>query len=363
MHRLPGPAASWCVCATSDSARFWWHCVQSRSSSSFPRIAASRAARLAFLGIDQPNSRGFLAKTTPPPRSCGALNEPWRACPVPFWPSPFYSPESFVMVELKSIPPDAAMTLLGWYDRSTTLQKAGWAILLVLALATAVLMINRTAKYVRASRQNWLFISLANDLVTDQPAAALSVASNFTASPIARVVSASVRQAERDEFKLSTTARHFAITTLTVELTRGLATLGAIAMATPLLGAAVATDRLIYYLRGNISFELNAAVLQVWMADWLLCLFASLLLAFIATWGHRLLAAKANRSFHVEPAVAINGNAEIRTDCFPARFEKFANSREDGRIQVFGFFPRSIDVAIGSRISCLGFILYAIEDR
>lgn len=213
-----------------------------------------------------------------------------RACPRVYYP-----PASFVMVDLKYIPPDAAMSLLAWYDRSTTLQKAGWAILLVLALATAVLMINRTVKYVRASRQNWLFISLANDLVIDQPAAALSVASNFTASPVARVVSASVSKVERDEFKLSTTARHFAISALTVELTRGLATLGAIATATPLLGAAVATDRLIYYLRSNISFELTASVLQLWMSDWLLCLLAALVLASIATWAHRLLAAKANR--------------------------------------------------------------------
>ncbi len=75
------------------------------------------------------------------------------------------------------------------------------------------------------------------------------------------------------------------------------------------------------------------------------------------------LATKTNRSFHVETAVTIDGNAEIRTDGFPARFEKLANSREDGRVQVFGFFPRSIDVAIGSRVSCLGFVLYAIEDR
>ena len=75
------------------------------------------------------------------------------------------------------------------------------------------------------------------------------------------------------------------------------------------------------------------------------------------------LAAKTNRSFHVEPAVTIDANAEIRTHCFPARFEKLANSREDGRIQIFGFLPGSIDVAICSGVSCLGFVLYAIEDR
>jgi hypothetical protein len=76
---------------------------------------------------------------------------------------------------------------------------------------------------------------------------------------------------------------------------RGLATLGAIAMTTPIVGAAFAVEGLIRCLRVSSVLEITPDVLQIWIADWLIGLLGALVVTFVATWAHRLLSATANR--------------------------------------------------------------------
>ena len=76
---------------------------------------------------------------------------------------------------------------------------------------------------------------------------------------------------------------------------RGLAALGAIAMTTPIIGAAAAVEGLIRCLRVSSMLPISSDVLQNWVADWLLALLFAMALGFAATWAHRLLCAKANR--------------------------------------------------------------------
>jgi MotA/TolQ/ExbB proton channel family len=216
-----------------------------------------------------------------------------RACPLS---QPPQGPWSAVWVDLKSSPPNIPMDLVSFYDRTSGFQFAAWAGLFIFALAGIAVVVDRSINYSRASRQTRLFMSLANDaLVYEQPVDALRLAAAFPASPVAWVVNASLTAGNSGEFQFSTSARHIAATSKTADVVRGLAMLGAIAMTTPIVGAAAAVEGLIRCLRVSSMLPISSDVLQNWVADWLLALLFALALGFAATWAHRLLSAKANR--------------------------------------------------------------------
>ncbi|MEK6324602.1 MAG: hypothetical protein AABN33_23415 [Acidobacteriota bacterium] len=214
-----------------------------------------------------------------------------RACPVP------QDPFSAVWVDLRSTPTtNVPMDLVSFYDRTSGFQFVAWAGLFICALAGIALVIERSITYSRASRQTRLFMSLADEaLVYEEPVAALRLASAFPASPVACVVDASLTPGNSGECQFSTAARHIAASSKTADVVRGLATLGAIAMTTPIIGAAAAVEGLIRCLRVSSIIPISSDVLQNWVADWLLALLSALALGFAATWAHRLLSAKANR--------------------------------------------------------------------
>ena len=212
-----------------------------------------------------------------------------RACPVP------QDPWSAVWVDLRSSPTNLPMDLVSFYDRTSGFQFAAWAGLFIFALAGIALVVERSIKYSRATRQTGLFMSLANEaLVYQQPIDALRLARAFPSSPVASVVSASLTPGQPGEVQFSTASRHIAASAKTADVVRGLATLGAIAMTTPIIAAAAAVEGMIRCLRIASLVPISSDVLQNWVADWLLALLFALALGFAATWAHRLLAAKAN---------------------------------------------------------------------
>ncbi|HLF83919.1 MAG TPA: hypothetical protein VI837_07090 [Blastocatellia bacterium] len=187
------------------------------------------------------------------------------------------------------------MDLVSFYDRTSGFQFAAWAGLFIFALAGIALVVERSIKYSRATRQTGLFMSLANEaLVYQQPIDALRLARAFPSSPVASVVSASLTPGQPGEVQFSTASRHIAASAKTADVVRGLATLGAIAMTTPIIAAAAAVEGMIRCLRIASLVPISSDVLQNWVADWLLALLFALALGFAATWAHRLLAAKAN---------------------------------------------------------------------
>jgi len=188
------------------------------------------------------------------------------------------------------------MDLVSFYDRTSGMQLIAWAGLFIFALTGIVLVIERSINYSRASRQTQLFMSLANSaLIYEQPLDALGLSSSFPASPVACVVNASLMRTNQSEYHFSTASRHIAASSKTAEVVRGLATLGAVAMTTPLIGAAAAVEGLMRCLRVSSVVPISSDVLQNWVADWLLALLFSLALGIAATWAHRLLSARANR--------------------------------------------------------------------
>ena len=216
-----------------------------------------------------------------------------RACPLS---QPPQGPWSAVWVDLKSSPTNIPMDLMSFYDRTSGVQFVAWVGLFISALAAIALIVERSIKYSRASRQTRMFMSLANNaLLYEQPVDALRLTANFPASAVACVVNASLTPGNRGEFEFSTAARHITASSKTADVVRGLAVLGAIAMTTPIIGAAAAVEGLIRCLRVSSMLPISSDVLQNWVADWLLALFFALALGFAATWAHRLLSAKANR--------------------------------------------------------------------
>lgn len=212
------------------------------------------------------------------------------ACPVP------RDPWSAVWVDLRSTPTNIPMDLVSFYDRTSGLQFVAWAGLFIFALAGIALVVERSINYSRASRQTRLFMSLANEaLVYEQPVDALRLASAFPSSPVACVVRASFTPDQPGKVQFSTASRHIAASAKTADVVRGLATLGAIAMTTPIIGAAAAVEGLIRCLRVSSIVPISSDVLQNWVADWLLALLFAMALGFAATWAHRLLSARANR--------------------------------------------------------------------
>ncbi len=212
------------------------------------------------------------------------------ACPVTV------GPRNFVWVDLKSMPSNTPMDLVSFYDRSSGLQFAAWVALVILALAGMGLIVERSINYNRASRQTRQFMSLVGEaLVYGRPDHALPLASHFPASPVACVVNASLKPGEPGECQFSTAARNIAATAKTADVVRGLATLSGIAMTTPIIGAAAAIEGLIRCLRVSSVLPISADVLQNLVADWMVGLLAALGVAFVATWAHRLLCAKATR--------------------------------------------------------------------
>ncbi|HWO02249.1 MAG TPA: hypothetical protein VNS63_23590 [Blastocatellia bacterium] len=211
------------------------------------------------------------------------------ACPVQM------DVDRVAWIELKSTPSDTPMDLVSFYDRTSSLQLFTLGLLFVLMLAAAALIVERAIYYYRAGRQARLFISLANDALFQARAHDVTfLSARFRLSPVACVVNASLRTIAAD-VQYSAFGRHIAETAQVERVVRGLATLGAIAMTTPIVGAALAVQGLIRWLRVSTALEISADVLQRWIADWLIGLLISLVLAFVATWAHRLLSATANR--------------------------------------------------------------------
>lgn len=216
-----------------------------------------------------------------------------RACPLL---QPAQDPWSYVWVDLKRSPTNIPMDLVSFYDRTSGFQFVAWGGLFIFALGGIALVVERSIKYSRASRQTRLFMSLANEaLVYQQPIDALRLASAFPSSPVACVVDASLTPGQQGEVQFSTASRHLAASAKTADVVRGLATLGAIAMTTPIIGSAAAVEGLIRCLRVSSIGPISSDVLQNWVADWLLTLLFALALGFAGTWAHRLLSAKANR--------------------------------------------------------------------
>jgi biopolymer transport protein ExbB/TolQ len=188
------------------------------------------------------------------------------------------------------------MDLVSFFDRASGVQFLVWAGLFILALAGISLVVERASYYSRASRETKLFLSVANDaLIYQQPVDALRLASLFPSSPVARVVDACLTSGHGGEVRFSTARRHIAATAKTMDVARGLATLSAIAMTTPIIGAGALIEGLIRCFREASISPISSDVLHNRVADWLLTLLAALALGFAATWAHRLLSAKANR--------------------------------------------------------------------
>lgn len=213
-------------------------------------------------------------------------------CPIPMPQVPW----SLAWVDLKSTPTDIPMDLVSFYDRASGVQFLVWAGLFIFALAGISLVVERASYYSRASRETKLFLSVANDaLIYQQPVDALRLASLFPSSPVAWVVDACLTAGHAGEVRFSTARRHIAATAKTTDVARGLATLSAIAMTSPIIGAGAMIEGLIRCFRTASISPISADVLHNWVADWLLTLLAALALGFAATWAHRLLSAKANR--------------------------------------------------------------------
>lgn len=213
-----------------------------------------------------------------------------RACP----PDPI-NMDRVVSVELKCIPSNTPMDLVSFYDRTSGLQLLTLALLPVLTLAAAALIVERVVHYSRASRQTRLFISLANDaLFQDRAHHVILLAAHFRHSPVACVVNASLTPAAGG-IQFSSFGRHTAATAQVAKVARGLASLGAIAMTTPIVGSVLALEGLIRCLRVSSELQISPDVLQNWIADWLVALLIGMVVAFVAIWAHRLLSATANR--------------------------------------------------------------------
>jgi biopolymer transport protein ExbB/TolQ len=211
------------------------------------------------------------------------------ACPVPM------HVDRVVWVDLECTPSNTPMDLVSFYDRTSVLQLFTLALLIVLTLGAAALIVERAVHYSRASRQTRRFVSLANDaLFQDRAHDVVLLAARFRHSPVACVVNASLTPGAAED-RFSSFGRHTAATVQVARVARGLATLGAVATTTPIVGAVLAVEGLIRCLRVSSVFEISPDVLQNWIADWLIGLLIGLVVAFVATWAHRLLAATANR--------------------------------------------------------------------
>ena len=212
-----------------------------------------------------------------------------RACPVPM------HLDRVAWVDLECTPSNTPMDLVSFYDRTSGLQLFTLALLIVLTLGAAALIVERVVHYSRAIRQTRLFISLANDaLFQDRPHDVILLAERFRHCPVACVVNASLTP-DAVGVQFSPFGCHTAATAQVAKVAQGLATLGAIAMTTPIVGAVLAVEGLIRCLRLSSVLQISSDVLQNWIADWLIGLLIGLVVAFAATWAHRLLSATANR--------------------------------------------------------------------
>jgi hypothetical protein len=254
-----------------------------------------------------------------------------RACPVQI------NMERVAWVELNGIPSSTPMDLVSFYDRTSGLQLLTIVLLIALTLTAGVLIVERAAYYARASRQTRLFISLANDaLFQGRPPDVCTLAARYRQSPVACVLDASLTPCAAG-VRFSPSGRHTAATVQVARIARGLATLGAIAMTTPVVGAAIAVEGLIRFLRVSSVLEISSDVLQNWIADWLIGLLGALVVTFIAFLAHLLLSATAIRLL-----------LEIDRSSL-AFISRIADSSERPRVESRLLVPATTEISLSTR--------------